>query len=217
MNDSLNESGLKFFGAMSASISHELKNRFAIVNEQAGLLADLVLMAERGKPLDPERLARLAQSLKNQVSLGDALLGQMNRFAHSVDQIVGETDITAALTCILALSRRTADRRNVAMEIRLPDEAITMNVSGFRLMNLIWILLDGVMGPGMEPRQIIVSCQSVPEGALIELSGSSQGQTLDPCVAAAADLANALMVALTPNLEDGSVRILVPEQSPATA
>ncbi len=54
--DIIAETGLQFFGEMSASISHEIKNVLAIVNENAGLLEDLTLMADRGKPIDPARL-----------------------------------------------------------------------------------------------------------------------------------------------------------------
>ena len=50
------ETGLQFFSQISASISHELKNVLGIINENAGLLEDLTLMAERGVPLDPVRL-----------------------------------------------------------------------------------------------------------------------------------------------------------------
>ena len=45
---------LLFFGRIGASVSHELKNVLAVMNEQAGLLGDLACMAARGMPLDPE-------------------------------------------------------------------------------------------------------------------------------------------------------------------
>ena len=48
--------GVRFFGEMSASISHEIKNVLAIINENAGLLQDMVMMIEKGSPLSPERL-----------------------------------------------------------------------------------------------------------------------------------------------------------------
>ena len=43
MNHLLDEemgTGLQFFGKMTASISHEIKNVMAIINESAGLLDD---------------------------------------------------------------------------------------------------------------------------------------------------------------------------------
>ncbi len=113
------------------SISHELNNRFAIVNEQAGLLKDLVPMAERsgGHP-DPERLVRLADAVRKQVALGDDLLRHMNRFAHSVDVPFGETDIAGVVACVVALARRNADRRQVSLDFQLTG-------SGFETLSMI--------------------------------------------------------------------------------
>ncbi|MGA6927645.1 MAG: hypothetical protein WBY88_18290, partial [Desulfosarcina sp.] len=59
--------GVRFFGEMSASISHEIKNVLAIIHENAGLLQDLLMMSEKGLPLSSERLSRLAQSILRQV------------------------------------------------------------------------------------------------------------------------------------------------------
>ena len=41
------DGGLFFFGKMSASISHELKNVLAIINENAGLAEDLMPWPKR--------------------------------------------------------------------------------------------------------------------------------------------------------------------------
>ena len=51
----IGEEGLRFFGTMTASISHELKNALSIINEGAGLLEDLAAMSARGMALDPAR------------------------------------------------------------------------------------------------------------------------------------------------------------------
>ena len=69
--DIITETGLQFFGSISASISHELKNVLAIVNENAGLLEDFTLMADRGKPIDPARLKIMAAAVKRQVGRAD--------------------------------------------------------------------------------------------------------------------------------------------------
>lgn len=52
------------------TVSHELKNVLAIVNENAGLLDDLLLLAAKGKPLNPERLQRLAVNIHGQGTTG---------------------------------------------------------------------------------------------------------------------------------------------------
>jgi hypothetical protein len=43
-------SRVRFFGEISASISHEIKNVLAIINENAGLLQDMVMMMKRACP-----------------------------------------------------------------------------------------------------------------------------------------------------------------------
>ena len=70
----IGNAGLEFFGKVSASISHDIKNVLAVINENAGLLEDFCLMAEKGKPLDPSRLKRLALDVKEQVRRGDGIV-----------------------------------------------------------------------------------------------------------------------------------------------
>ncbi|MFH1983910.1 MAG: sensor histidine kinase [Pseudomonadota bacterium] len=210
MSDELTQTGLKFFGAMTASISHELKNRFAIINEQAGLLTDLVHMSEKSGPIAPERLERLAGAVKKQVGLADDLLKHMNRFSHSVDQIRGETDISLVLACTVALSRRPADMRNVSLELRLPDTPAMAHTSTFWLMNLMWILLDATMGPAATARQVTISCESSPEGVLIKIAGIADVVAMTGAVAAVSDLATELQVQVTHRAEQQSVSLLLP-------
>jgi signal transduction histidine kinase len=81
----LGEAGLQFFGKMSASISHEIKNALAIINESAGLLDDLSLRAERGIPVEPERLKKQAGNILKQIRRADGIIQNMNKFAHSID------------------------------------------------------------------------------------------------------------------------------------
>lgn len=211
MTDVLTDTGLKFFGTMTASISHELKNRFAIVNEQAGLLTDFVRMAQKGRALDPERLMRLGESLKTQVSLADDLLGHMNRFSHSVDQPIGETDVDLVLVCIAGLARRTADRRNVTLDLRRSDAPAMAQTSAFSLMNLIWILLDGAMGPGTASRGITLSCESLPNGAAVHMDGATEPALLQQAVAAATPLAQGLGAQVSMDAHGQSVCVLLPK------
>ena len=57
------ETALTFYSRVSASISHELKNSLAVINESAGFLEDIVLMTQKGRPLDPNQLGALAGTI----------------------------------------------------------------------------------------------------------------------------------------------------------
>lgn len=210
MTDGLTDSGLKFFGAMTASISHELKNRFAIVNEQAGLLTDLVQMAAKGADIAPERLERLAAAVKKQVSLADDLLKHMNRFSHSVDRLTGETDISLVLGCIAALSKRPADMRNVSLDLRLPGAPVMAQTSAFWLMDLIWTLLDAAMGTAGSARTLTLSCEVATQGALIKIAGATDGDRLAQAVAIASRLITEIRARVTISADNQLIGVLLP-------
>ena len=55
----LREQNLAFFGMISAGMSHEMRNVLSIIGEYAGLLDDFLVAAERGAPLDSDKLRRL--------------------------------------------------------------------------------------------------------------------------------------------------------------
>ena len=91
--DGIGETGLQFYGKITASVSHEIKNVLAIINENAGLLEDLTLMTDRGQPIDPARLKTMAAVVQKQIGRADGILNNMNRFAHSIDKTVAEVDL----------------------------------------------------------------------------------------------------------------------------
>jgi len=142
--------GVQFFGKMAASISHEIKNVLAIINENAGLLEDICFMAERGKPIDPDRLKRLSGSVKDQIRRADHIMTVMNRFAHSVDEATVSIDVSEVLELLVSLSARFVAMRGVVLEVGKPVGA-TITTFPFVLLNLLWLCLDyamAVVGPG---------------------------------------------------------------------
>ena len=66
--------GLKFFGKINASISHEIRNTLAVINENAGLIKDLILMSEKGHPLDVGRIAGRVEKVLEQVKRTDGII-----------------------------------------------------------------------------------------------------------------------------------------------
>jgi signal transduction histidine kinase len=158
-------SGIQFFGKMSASISHDLKNVLAVINENAGLLEDLCLMAERGKPFDAVRLKRLAGDVKNQIRRGDQIITSMNKFAHSVDTESAAIDLSELVALLVELSLRYASIRGLRLEIDRPPGPVTVTTSPFVLLNLLWCCLDYAMtaaGPG---KTVELAAEKTVDGA----------------------------------------------------
>ena len=152
--DIIAETGLQFFGRISASISHEIKNVLAIVNENAGLLEDLTLMADRGKPLDPARLKIMAAAVKKQVGRADVIIKNMNRFAHSIDQIITTVDLDQTIELVIALTDRFAAMRGVKVDLQLPSSPLTIPTAPFYLMNLLCLCLDFSMSASGDEKRV---------------------------------------------------------------
>ena len=148
------ETGLQFFGQISASISHEIKNVLAIINENAGLLEDFTLMADRGIPIDPARLKAMAEAVKKQIGRADGIIKNMNRFAHSIDQAITTVDLAQTIELVITLTARLAAMRGVEVALQLPEYPVKLQTAPFFLMNLLWLCLDFSMSASGDDKQV---------------------------------------------------------------
>jgi signal transduction histidine kinase len=166
----LGEAGLQFFGKMSASISHEIKNALAIINESAGLLEDLSLRAEKGIPVEPERVKKQAGNILKQIRRADEIMRNMNKFAHSVDEPMKNVDIGETVALVAALSGRFAMMKGIALETQPPASPITMYTSPFFIENLLYLCLDFCMDNAVQGKIVSMSIEKTEAGARIRFS-----------------------------------------------
>jgi signal transduction histidine kinase len=165
--NSIGKSGLQFYSKISASMSHDIKNTLAIINENAGLLEDFTLMANQGTPLDPERVKPLAANIAKQVGRANKITTYMSRLAHSLNQPVSVVDLNETLLLVTALTGRLSKMRNVAIDIREPSQTVTVESAPFFLMTLIWQLLERATASG-EVTSITVAAEKTKDGARID-------------------------------------------------
>ena len=142
---SLGDSGVRFMGEMSAANAHEIKNALAVINENAGLLGDLAILAEKGVALDPKRLKRLASKIEQQVARADEIAKSTNRFAHSTDKEHGPVDLSQSLLLMKTMAMRFATKRHISIEVVPAKPAITLLVQPFMLLHLLWLCLQCAM------------------------------------------------------------------------
>jgi signal transduction histidine kinase len=139
------DSRLQFFGEMTASISHEIKNCLAIMNESAGLLQDLVMMNRKGTPLDPDRLDRIGSQIAGQVRRADTIVKNLNSFAHSADISEKSVELNDVLSLSSALSQRFAVNRGFSLNLEPSPEKTLITTQPFSLLYVIWRCLDFAM------------------------------------------------------------------------
>ncbi|MBA3036830.1 MAG: sensor histidine kinase [Desulfobacterium sp.] len=168
--DIYGDNALKFFGNMTASISHEVNNVLAIINENAGLLGDLCAMAERGHPVDPGRIKTASQKIINQVQRGDAIIKNLNKFAHSVDEPDCDVNISDIIFLISGLSERIAVMRGVKLEINEKADPVIVTSNPFLLITLIWFFLDFAMSVAGKKKTVYLNAEKKQDKAVITFS-----------------------------------------------
>lgn len=134
--------GLQFFGKVSASISHEMKNVLAIINENVGLLEDLTYIAAKGQPIDPERIQRTCLSMTKQIKRGDTIMKNLNTFAHSIDEAEKDIDLYQLVDLVASLASRRAALRSVSFVVQKPAIPVSLQSNPFLLQNFLWLCLE---------------------------------------------------------------------------
>ena len=159
--------GLRFFGKVSASISHEIKNALAVIHENAGLMKDLILMSEKGRPLDLERINSLAERVSGQVRRADGIVNNLNRFAHSMDDSLKQIDLGEYLSFVTELSRRFADMRGVKLHYEHGPDPVNIVTSPFLLANLLYLCINYSVEAAEQGETVYMQTEPVFEGAQI--------------------------------------------------
>jgi len=166
----ISESGLEFFGLISASVSHDIKNILAIINEKAGLIDDFILMSEKGSPLNPERIKIIIENITKQVQRANGIVNNINKFAHSVDNYVEIVELNEILNLVIKLSSRLIAMRNVNLEIRHTEEMVNIRTSPFFLKNLIWLCLDFALNAAGSSKTIGINAIRLEKTAKIQFN-----------------------------------------------
>ncbi len=167
----INEAGLHFFGKMNASISHEIKNVLAIINENAGLLEDLSGMADQDVPVDPARLKSIAGKIQQQVHRADVIVKNMNILAHSIDEQVKKVDPGELLVFMATLSKRLASMKGISFEPVMSENSPEIVTNPFLLETMLWRCLEFVMKAAGAEKTIEVSVQPNGQGIDINFTG----------------------------------------------
>lgn len=164
----LEQAGLRFFGRVSASLSHEIKNVLAIIGESSGLIEDLLAFhRNKGASLDPQRLQTIAERIRKHVSRGDAIVKNMNQFAHSADEPIQVKDLADLTRLVVRLAERNATLRGVTLEFSSVDAMVSIETNPFLLQQLLWICIDSAASVCGPSRRVNVHVDQAENGGKV--------------------------------------------------
>jgi signal transduction histidine kinase len=166
------ERSLACFGIVGRSMSHDIANVLATINESAGLVEDYLAAAEQGASLDSEKLARVTERIGRQVERGEAYVSQLNRFAHTMDHPRESIDVGASVEAVVGLCERFARLRKVSLRHAIGDQVAQVEGSAFELQHTLFRAVELVLLATPPGGSITVAMTVVEQGVRVDVAGS---------------------------------------------
>jgi C4-dicarboxylate-specific signal transduction histidine kinase len=164
---------IAFMGKVTASLSHEIKNTLAIINESAGLMGDLL---RKDAPEDwpaYSRLTNLLASIEEQVQRSADIVKRLNQFAHTMDKSLADLDLNETVRQTAILAQRFATLRRVNLETQLASNPLYLQSDPFRLLYVIFGFIERAIN--CSPRESEVSVQTEQSGEMFQVMVTDQG------------------------------------------
>jgi C4-dicarboxylate-specific signal transduction histidine kinase len=163
---------MAFLGKIAASMTHEIKNTFAIILESSGLLSDIITLSQEGSFPHKEKFQRVLGNINQQVNRGVDITTRLNQFAHSMDEPLAMVNVPGLLEQVILLMRRLAKRRGVELKA-VSGGDLSLVSDPFRLLLVLGSVIDQLADSLESGGEIVLQFQEASQGAtiLLEMQG----------------------------------------------
>jgi len=128
-------------GRLAAGVAHEINNPLAIINEKAGLIKDLLGMADKQSP-DKDRLLKQTDSIIKSVSRCSEVTHRLLGFARHIDVKIEPVGIDALIRDVLGFLEKEADYRDIQIVMNVSDTLPTIHSDRGQLQQLFLNLIN---------------------------------------------------------------------------
>ena len=163
------ENSLAFFGAITASVTHELNNYIAIVDQTSGLLSDLLDFSEGDIVLKRERLEKIVEKINRNTARSVNMLKQLNTFAHYVDHPNTEFEINAMVDNFYQLTQRFARMKKVELHFEKSAEIMNIISNPFIIQEILIYYFRILLENSLEDSEMKLALTIDSAMAMIEL------------------------------------------------
>jgi len=158
---------------VTASLSHEIKNTLAIINESVGLMGDLLRKDAPDDWPQYSRLTTLMGSIEEQVQRSAEIVKRLNQFAHSMDKSLLDLDLNETVRQTVILAQRFATLRRVNLETKLDSKPLHLQSDPFRLQYVIFGFIERAIN--CSPREAEVTMKTERSGEMCQVTVTDRG------------------------------------------
>ena len=203
---------LKFVGAITASVTHELNNIISILNQTGGLLDDMLAGAEQDISIKSERLRKIADRIRIQTERGINIIKRLNSFAHSGDQSFGTFDLNELMENLGALLERFVTLRGASLSMELSSESLELTNNPLAVQQIIFLSLKIILRDTQKNEAVIISTNGTETGRKIKLLLKADRECKAPDISELESYAEGIDAKLVPGQDEkgASIEINLP-------
>jgi two-component system NtrC family sensor kinase len=166
-------------GELAAGIAHEINNPLAAINEEAGLVKDLMDPAF-GTPVKPEELVHHLDSIQESVFRCRDITRKLLGFVRKTEVDLGEHDIHGLIDEVVdGLLRHEMEVSNIEIVRKYGDGIPRMKTDGNQLQQVILNIINNGID-ALEGNSGRISIATTRDGSNIRIALSDTGKGIKP-------------------------------------
>jgi signal transduction histidine kinase len=161
-------------GRLAAGVAHEINNPLAIINENAGLLKDLI-SAENGPP-DTDRLKTITESILKAVDRGSTITHRLLGFAKRMEAYTERLALGPLLEEVLGFQGKEAEYRNIEVKLDVPQDLPDIHSDRGQLQQVFLNILSNAFAAVEDGGKIDIAVKQEDENAVaVTISDNGPG------------------------------------------
>ncbi|MFH1419224.1 MAG: ATP-binding protein [Planctomycetota bacterium] len=149
---------LASLGRLAAGTAHEINNPLAIINEKAGLLADLCTF-KGDTPLPAEKATKITQSIQQAVDRCSTITHRLLGFAKHMDVQNETLDLSGLIREVLGFHEKEAAHRDIRVAVKASDDVLSIESDRGQLQQVFLNLVNNAFAAVQDGGKIEIAIE----------------------------------------------------------
>jgi len=163
---------------IASGTTHEIRNILAIVKESAGLIDDLIYSFDRRGSLDQDKVKRSIGRIEAQVARGAALLSNLSRLAHSLDEVEDTLELNQEVEQVAFLCQHRARRKRQVLTVQPAGQSPTLTVNPFQFQMTLFTAVECCIEQLPQGSTLVISTERENDRSIVEFTGEAGDQAM---------------------------------------